>query len=66
VNLDEYRQFRHYQDKKNQDFERLDRIAALNAEHVHSLGLTEEDVLALIEQAREEVYQEHIQSCSES
>lgn len=66
VNLDEYRQFRQYQEKKDQDFERLDRIAALNAEHVRSLGLTEDDVLALIEQAREEVYQERIQPCSES
>jgi PHD/YefM family antitoxin component YafN of YafNO toxin-antitoxin module len=65
VNLDEYRQFRRYQEKKDQDFERLDKIAALNAEHVHSLGLSDEDILALIEQAREEVYQERIQACSE-
>jgi PHD/YefM family antitoxin component YafN of YafNO toxin-antitoxin module len=62
VNLEEYNDFRRYRQERQAAFERLDRVAAANAEHVRSLGLSEADVLALIEQAREEVYQEYNRS----
>lgn len=62
VNLDEYNDFCRYREERRDAFERLDRAAAANAEYVRSLGLGEADVLALIEQAREEVYRERFQS----
>ncbi len=54
VNLEDYNDFRRYRQERQAVFERLDRVAAANAEHVRSLGLSEADVLALIEQARHE------------
>lgn len=55
VNLDEYRLFQDYRRDREAFFDGLDRAAAANAEH--NRGLSEEEILAIIEQAREEVFQ---------
>jgi len=52
VNLDEYRQFQRYREEREAFFEWLEITAAQNAER--NTELTEEEVLAIIEQAREE------------
>jgi PHD/YefM family antitoxin component YafN of YafNO toxin-antitoxin module len=54
VNLDEYRQFQSYSRDREAYFNWLDRAASANAEH--NRDLSEEEILAIIEQAREEVY----------
>ena len=53
VNLDEYRQFQRFRQEREAFFEWLETTAARNAEHC--VGLSDEEVLAIIEQAREEV-----------
>lgn len=56
VNLEDYRQFLGYRQDREAFFQRLDRAAAVNAEH--NRDLSDEEILAIIEQARQEVYQE--------
>ena len=53
VNLDEYRQFQRFQQERAAFFEWLEGTAARNAER--NVGLSDEEVLAIIEQARQEV-----------
>ena len=53
INLDEYEQFLRYQRERVAFFEWLDEAAAQNAEH--NVGLSEEEVLDIIEQARAQV-----------
>jgi prevent-host-death family protein len=53
INLDEYRQFRRFQEEREAFFEWLEDTAARNAQR--NVGLSDEEVLALIEDAREEV-----------
>jgi prevent-host-death family protein len=53
INLDEYRQFRRFQEEREAFFEWLEDTAARNAQR--NVGLSDEEVLALIERAREEV-----------
>ncbi len=53
VNLDEYRQFQRFRQEREAFFEWLETTAARNAER--NVGLSDEEVLAIIKQAREEV-----------
>lgn len=53
INLDEYRQFQRFQEEREAFFEWLEDTAARNAQR--NVGLSDEEVLALIERAREEV-----------
>lgn len=53
ISLDEYRQFQRFRREREAFFEWLEATAARNAER--NVGLTHEEVLAIIEQAREEV-----------
>jgi len=53
VNLDEYRQFQRFRQEREAFFEWLESTAARNAER--NVGLSDEEVLAIIEQAREEI-----------
>jgi len=53
VNLDEYRQFQRFRQERETFFEWLETTTARNAER--NVGLSDEEVLAIIEQAREEV-----------
>jgi prevent-host-death family protein len=53
INLDEYEQFLRYQRERAAFFDWLDEAAARNAEH--NVGLSEEEVLDIIEQARAQV-----------
>jgi len=53
VNLEEYRQFQRFRQEREAFFEQLEGMAARNAER--NAGLSDEEVLAIIEQAREEV-----------
>lgn len=53
VNLDEYRQFQDYRRDRDAFFDWLDQTAAANAEH--NRDLSEEEILAIIAQARGEV-----------
>ncbi|MFQ6101897.1 MAG: type II toxin-antitoxin system prevent-host-death family antitoxin [Anaerolineae bacterium] len=53
VNLDEYRQFQRFRQEREAFFEWLEATAARNAER--NVGLSDDEVLAIIEQAREEV-----------
>lgn len=55
VNLDEYRQFQDYRRDREAFFDWMDQTAAVNAEH--NRGLSEEEILAIVEQARDEVHQ---------
>lgn len=55
VNLDDYRQFLNYRRDREAFFDWLDQAATANAEH--NRDLSEEEILAIIEEAREEVYQ---------
>lgn len=52
VNLDEYEQFQRFREEREAFFEWLETTAGLNAER--NIGLSDEEVLAIIEQAREE------------
>lgn len=53
INMDDYRQFRAYQQERSAFFAWLDETAGRNA--THNLELSTEEVLAIIEQARAEV-----------
>ena len=53
INLDEYRRIQRFRREREAFFEWLEATAACNAES--NVGLSEEEVLAIIEQAREEV-----------
>ncbi len=53
VNLDEYQQFQHFRQEREAFFDWLEATAARNAEH--NVDLSDEEVLAIIEQARQEV-----------
>ena len=53
INLDEYEQFLRYQRERASFFDWMDQAAAENAER--NVGLSEEQVLAIIEEAREQV-----------
>jgi len=53
VNLDEYEQFLRFRQEREAFFEWLEDTAARNVER--NVGLSDEEVLALIERAREEV-----------
>lgn len=55
VNLDDYRQFLNYRRDREAFFDWLDQAATANAEH--NRDLSEKEILAIIEEAREEVYQ---------
>jgi PHD/YefM family antitoxin component YafN of YafNO toxin-antitoxin module len=52
VNLEEYRQFQRFKKEREEFFEWLDETASKNA--AQNLDLSEEEVLAIIEQARDE------------
>lgn len=53
INLDEYRQFQHFREEREAFFDWLDATAAQNA--VYNKNLSEEEVLAIIEEARSDV-----------
>ena len=53
VNLDEYRQFQRFREEREAFFDWLEEAAARNAER--NVGLSDAEVLAIIERAREEV-----------
>jgi prevent-host-death family protein len=53
ISLDEYRQIQRFRQERETFFEWLEAAAARNAER--NVGLSDEEVLAIIEQAREEV-----------
>ena len=52
VNLDDYRQFQRFRRDRESFFEWLEATAAQNAER--NMGLSDEEVLAIIQQARRE------------
>jgi prevent-host-death family protein len=53
INLDEYRQFQRFREEREAFFDWLEDTAARNAQR--NVGLSDEEVLALVERAREEV-----------
>jgi prevent-host-death family protein len=53
INLDEYRQFQRFREEREAFFEWLEAAAARNAER--NVGLSDEEVLAIIEHVREQV-----------
>jgi len=53
INLEEYRQFQRFKEEREAFFDWLDDVAAQNA--AQNIDLTQEEVLAIIEQARVEV-----------
>ena len=53
VNLEEYRQFQQFKQEREAFFDWLDDVSARNAER--NLDLDDDEVLAIIEQARTEV-----------
>jgi PHD/YefM family antitoxin component YafN of YafNO toxin-antitoxin module len=53
INLEEYQQFRRFRQEREAFFEWLEATASRNAER--NTGLSDEEVLAIIEQARDEV-----------
>jgi len=53
INLDEYRQFQRFRREREAFFDWLEATAARNAER--NVCLSDEEVLAIIEQARQEV-----------
>ena len=53
VNLDEYRQFQRFREEREAFFDWLEEAAARNAER--NVGLSDAEVLAIIERARDEV-----------
>jgi len=53
INLDEYRQFQRFRQEREAFFDWLEAAAARNAEE--NATLSDEEVLAIIDQAREEV-----------
>ena len=53
VNLDEYRQFQRFREEREAFFDWLEATAARNAER--NVGLSDAEVLAIIERARKDV-----------
>jgi PHD/YefM family antitoxin component YafN of YafNO toxin-antitoxin module len=53
INLDEYRQFQRFQRERNTFFDWVEETASRNAEY--NQGLSQEEVLAIIEDARNEI-----------
>jgi prevent-host-death family protein len=53
VNLDEYRQFQRFREEREAFFDWLEETAARNA--ARNVGLSDAEVLAIIERARDEV-----------
>ena len=53
VNLDEYRQFQRFREEREAFFDWLEATAARNAER--NVGLSDAEVLTIIERAREDV-----------
>jgi PHD/YefM family antitoxin component YafN of YafNO toxin-antitoxin module len=53
INVDEYRQYQRFRQEREAFFDWLEETAARDAER--NVGLSDEDVLAIIEQAREDV-----------
>lgn len=53
INLNEYRQFQRFREERETFFEWLEAVAARNAEH--NVGLSDEEVLDIIEHVREQV-----------
>ena len=56
INLDEYEQFRRFREERETFFEWLEVTAARNARY--NVDLSDDEVLAIIERAREEVASE--------
>lgn len=56
VDLDQYQNFLRFQKEREEFFDWLIETAAINAEH--NKDLSEEEILSLIEQARQEVWEE--------
>ena len=56
VHLDEYRRFQQYRQERDAFFRELDQVAQANA--AQTADLSETDILALIEQARQAVARE--------
>jgi hypothetical protein len=57
LNIDQFRLFQQYQERRRTEFfEELDRIATVNA--AQNTDLSEEEVLALIDQVRQEIWDE--------
>jgi len=54
INLDEYRKFQRFQRERKAFFEWMETTADRNAKY--NMGLSDEDVLTIIEQAREDVF----------
>jgi predicted CopG family antitoxin len=53
INVDEYRQYQRFRQEREAFFDWLEETAARDAER--NVGLSDEDVLAIIEQTREDV-----------
>jgi prevent-host-death family protein len=53
VDLEQYRRFQQYRKEREEFFDWLDKTAAINAEH--NADLSEAEILALIDRARDEV-----------
>ena len=53
VDLEQYRRFQQYRKEREEFFDWLEKTAAVNAEH--NTDLTETEILALIDRARDEV-----------
>lgn len=64
VDLAQYRHFQQYREQRRAMFQELMDAAAINAQQ--NAHLTEADILALIETAREEVWQENQASTGET
>lgn len=62
VSMEQYERIQQYEKRREDFFDWLDEAAKTNAEH--NADLTEEEVLALIEQARTEVYEEQMKAKS--
>jgi hypothetical protein len=60
--MEQYKRIQQYEKRREDFFDWLDEAARINAEH--NADLTEEEVLALIEQARTEVYEEQMKAKS--
>lgn len=56
VDLDQYQGFLRYQQERAEFFDWLKKTAAINAEH--NKDLSEAEILAIIEKARQEVWEE--------
>ncbi len=56
VDLEQYQKFLRYQQEREEFFDWLNETAAINAEH--NKDLSEAEILSIIEQARQEVWEE--------